>query len=152
MKWKSFWDSLPRRKNTDLNQSTFGRFYDEDLHADMMDNDRIEILVDHMIESNDVIWTNVGGDSGLFIFRRILLNIGTVLILIFLTTPTVIIYFKKALFSAIKYVDYYNFLEFQWAQDIPLGYLIKIYVPPLVILLINTLLILAIDYSGTDLF
>jgi len=53
-----------------------------------------------------------------------------------------------ALFSAIKYIDYYNFLEFQWTKDIPFGYLIKIYLPPLVIVLINTLLILAIDYSG----
>lgn len=77
------------RKNTDLNQSTFGRFYDEDLHLDIMDHDEIDILVDHMIEPNDVIWTNVGGDSGLFIIRRILLNICTVLILLFLTTPTV---------------------------------------------------------------
>ncbi len=72
-----------------MNQSTFGKFYDEDLHLDVMDHDKINILVDHMIEPNDVIWTNVGGDSGLFIFRRIMLNIANILILVFLTTPTV---------------------------------------------------------------
>jgi len=72
-----------------LNQSTFGKFYDEDFHLDVMDHDKINILVDHMIEPNDVIWTNVGGDSGLFIFRRIMLNIANILILVFLTTPTV---------------------------------------------------------------
>lgn len=56
-----------------------------------MDHEKIHILVDHMIESNDVIWTNVGGDSGLFIFRRIMLNIANILILVFLTTPTVML-------------------------------------------------------------
>ena len=55
---------------------------------------------------------------------------------------------NKALYSSIKYIDYYNLLEFHWTKDIPMGYLIKIYLPPLVILLINTILILAIDYSG----
>jgi hypothetical protein len=80
------------RKNTDLNQSTFGKFYDEDLQSDIMDHDRIDVLVDHMIEPNDVIWTNVGGDSGLYVFRRLLLNIAAVLILVFLTTPTVILF------------------------------------------------------------
>ena len=90
MKCTSICENFSRtRKNTDLNQSTFGRFYDEDLHSEMVDHDHIDILVDHMIEPSDVIWTNVCGDSGLYIFRRILLNICTVLILVFLTTPTV---------------------------------------------------------------
>ena len=80
---------MKKRSKFDLNTSTtFGKFYEEDLNSEFMDNDKIDILVDHMIEPNDVIWTNVGGDSGLFICRRILLNICAVFILLF-TTPTV---------------------------------------------------------------
>ena len=90
MKFKSIWENFRRtRKSTDPNQSTFGKFVDEDMNMDIMDHNQIDILADHMIEANDVIWTNVVGDSGLFIFRRIMLNICAVLILIFLTTPTV---------------------------------------------------------------
>ena len=69
--------------------STFGRFEDEDLELEIMDHEKVDILVDQMIEPLDIIWSNIGGDRGLFIFRMIMLTITGIFILLFLSTPTV---------------------------------------------------------------
>lgn len=81
-------DRRPKRFVT----STFGKFTDEidvNMMKGMMNPEEMNILVDQLIEPFDIIWTNVGGDRGLYICRRIICNISLVLILIFLTTPTV---------------------------------------------------------------
>ena len=57
----------------------------------MMDPSQLDIIVDQMIEPVDIIWTNVGGDRGLYVFRRIFVLFVGLLVLIFLTTPTVIL-------------------------------------------------------------
>jgi hypothetical protein len=88
IKLQSIGKNIPKI-NTINNQSTFGRFQDED-EANILDYDQIEIMFDQMLEPADIIWTNVGGDRGLYICRRILSNLLAILILIFLTTPTVI--------------------------------------------------------------
>jgi len=54
-----------------------------------MDPSQLDIIVDQMIEPVDIIWTNVGGDRGLYVCRRIFLMTIGLLVLIFLTTPTV---------------------------------------------------------------
>ena len=71
--------------------STFGRFEDEDLELEIMDHEKIDLLVDQMIEPIDIVWSNIGGDRGLFICRRILLSILGIFIILFLSTPTVFI-------------------------------------------------------------
>ena len=77
-----------KHKNMPFNSNTFGRFKDED-ESQILDFDKIEVLFDPMIEPEDVIWYNVGGDRGLYICRRILLNFLAIFLLVFLTTPTV---------------------------------------------------------------
>ena len=82
----------PGIRNTRVQRSgsTFGRFSDEgDLQQVIMDPSKVDIMVDQMIEPYNIVWTNVGGDRGMYVCRRILfLTIG-LLVLIFLTTPTV---------------------------------------------------------------
>lgn len=80
--------NIPLRKQV---TTTFGKFQDEDMEVEMMDPDKVNILVDQMVEPFDIIWTNVGGDRGLYVCRRILCNIAVILLLLFLTTPTVYI-------------------------------------------------------------
>jgi hypothetical protein len=70
--------------------STFGKFEDEDLELEIMDHEKVDMLVDQMIEPLDIIWLNIGGGRGLFICRRILLSLLTFFILIFISTPAVI--------------------------------------------------------------
>jgi hypothetical protein len=69
--------------------STFGRFQDE-LDNDILEQENVQIIVDQMVEPEDIIWTNVGGSRGVYLCRRLLCNIAVILVLIFLTTPTVI--------------------------------------------------------------
>ncbi len=70
--------------------NTFGRFHDDDIKSEMLENSNsIEILVDQMVEPLDLIWTNIGGSRGIFITRRIILNLLIFIVLIFLSTPAV---------------------------------------------------------------
>ena len=47
----------------------------------------MNILVDQLIEPIDIIWVNIGGDKGLYVFRRVFLNLLLLFLLIFFTTP-----------------------------------------------------------------
>jgi hypothetical protein len=88
IQFKTFYEKTKaQRKMT----STFGRFQDE-LDNEILEPDNVHIIVDQMVEPGDIIWSNVGGNRGVYFVRRILLNIAVFLILIFLTTPTVRFY------------------------------------------------------------
>lgn len=129
--------------NIDRKQtSTFQKFkdeYEEDSDDVKLRNTNVDILVDQLIEPCDIIWENVGGDRGLFICRRIFLNLLMLLILIFFTTPA-------SLVGTLQKYDYFKVLEFDWVIKIPYGYLIVTYLMPLVIISINLGLIILIDY------
>ena len=43
-------------------------------------------------------------------------------------------------------MDYFSLLEFYWIIKIPYGYIVKTYIPPLIILILNLFLIFLIDY------
>jgi len=86
-------NSIGVRESIRRSGSTFGRFNDEDdLQQVIMDPNKVEIIVDQLIEPFDIIWTNVGGDRGLFVCRRIIFLTFGILVLIFLTTPTVYLF------------------------------------------------------------
>lgn len=69
---------------------SFSRLNEElEIATDRMQPENIKILVDQMIEPYDIIWSNVGGDRGIYIFRQIFISMLAILMLIFLTTPTV---------------------------------------------------------------
>ena len=79
----------------------------------------------------DIMWKNIGGsDRGLFIFRRIILHVLTIFIILFISTPT-------AMLSTLKKIDMFDFLNFDWAETLPMGNFIKSNFPPLLILGIN---------------
>jgi hypothetical protein len=84
---KSIFDNVNNKFNRKMT-STFGKF-DDELDNEILEIENLDILVDQMIEPEDIIWSNVGGDRGVRICRRILCNIAVVLVLLFLTTPTV---------------------------------------------------------------
>lgn len=85
--------TLNSERGIKRSNSTFGRFEDEDLELEIMDHEKVDLLVDQMIEPLDIIWSNIGGDRGLFISRRIMLSIMAIFILMFLSTPTVLTQF-----------------------------------------------------------
>ena len=69
---------------------SFSRFNEElESTSDRLYPENIKILVDQMMEPYDIIWTNVGGDRGIYVCRQIIIYSFVILMLIFLTTPTV---------------------------------------------------------------
>ena len=143
-------------KNTELisgqkAKSTFQKFNEDYNIGGLEDNyifeensekeikENMNIIVDQLIEPIDIIWVNIGGEKGLYVFRRIFLNLFLLILLIFFTTP-------MGFVGAFKKVDKYEILEFKWLKVIPFGYILVTYVIPLLIIGINLLLIIAIDY------
>jgi hypothetical protein len=112
-------------------------FFEENSEYEIKEN--MNILVDQLIEPIDIVWVNIGGDKGLYVFRRIFLNLSLLALLIFFTTP-------MGFVGAFKKVDKYNILEFKWLKVIPFGYILVTYIIPLLIIGINLVLIFAIDY------
>ena len=91
-------------------------------------------------EPSDILWKNMRGSRGLFLMRRLALFICGILIIIFVSSPTV-------LFANLKAMDKTHFWEFDWAGDLPGGSLIKIHAAPTAIILINIVLLLIIDWA-----
>ena len=108
--------------------STFQKFNEDYNIGSLEDN--------YFIEEN---WVNIGGDKGIYVFRRIFLNLLLLVLLIFFTTP-------MGFVSAFKKVDKYQILEFKWLKVIPFGYILVTYIIPLLIIGINLLLIVSIDF------
>ena len=149
-------DNITNSKNKEIineknEKSTFQKFNEDYNIGKLEDNyflednneyklkDNMNILVDQIIEPIDIVWVNIGGDKGLFVFRRIILNLSLLLLLIFFTTP-------MGFVGAFKKVDKYQILEFKWLKVIPFGYILVTYIIPLLIIGINLILIFAIDY------
>ena len=90
----------------------------------------------------DIMWKNIGGSSrGLFLFRRIILHLLTIFVILFISTPT-------AMLSALKEFDITGFLKFDWVEHLPNGAFIKSNIPPLIILGINQIILFLIDISA----
>jgi hypothetical protein len=81
-------------------------------------------------EPIDILWKNMGGTRGVFIFRRIFLYLAGIIIILFISTPT-------ALLSSLQYVDVFGLFDFKWFENLPYGQFIKNHAPPLIILSIN---------------
>ena len=77
----------PRARAT----STFGKFVDLDKETEFQsaNDEDLQIVMSKASEPVDINWINMGGLRGLYLFRRIILNLVLVLILLFLSTPTV---------------------------------------------------------------
>jgi hypothetical protein len=89
-------------------------------------------------EPMDIIWSNMSGTRGLYFWRRFGLMVVCIFIVFFLTTPTVIL-------ATIKRLDILKLHEFQFQDYIPFGDQISTYLPPLLILLVNQIILLLID-------
>eukprot|EP00742_Colponemidia_sp_Colp-10_P008534 GILJ01009248.1.p1 GENE.GILJ01009248.1~~GILJ01009248.1.p1 ORF type:complete len:943 (-),score=102.35 GILJ01009248.1:123-2888(-) len=104
----------------------------------------LPILVNPCPDPVDIIWSNVGTPSSGYFVRRVLLNLLAILVLIFLSTPTVI-------FSTLKSIQGLNvLLDFGWTHTIPdpYGNLLFSYLPSLTILGIHQLVLQLIDVSA----
>jgi Calcium-dependent channel, 7TM region, putative phosphate len=85
----------------------------------------------------------MGGVRGVYIFRRYFFNLVGLLLICFLSTPA-------AIYSSLKIVAIFNWTDFgkNLDRDSFLGSLLITLLPPLVIIFINNILLLMIDYSA----
>jgi hypothetical protein len=106
--------------------STFERFEDDPnvLHSD--------ILVSKAVEPFDINWLNIGGTRGIYLFRRIIVQILAVFILLFLTTPAMLL-------TTLKSVDFLSIFDFTWTINLPEPFdkLFEAYMTSLTIVLLN---------------
>jgi len=72
------------------------------------------LMVNIASEPMDLLWKNMGGTRGLYIFRRIFLYLIGLFIIFFVSTPT-------AFLSSLKYIDGLGIFEFQWTENLPFG-------------------------------
>ena len=80
------------------------------------------------------------GSRGLFLVRRLALFVLGILIIVFVSSPTVI-------FANIKATDKSHVLEFDWVESLPAGQVLKSHVAPTIIILINIVLLIIIDWT-----
>ncbi len=98
------------------NKSTFDKFEDNDLYyAEGRAEDQV-LIMQTASEPVDILWKNLGGSRGVFVIRRILLNLLSIIVILFITTPT-------ATLSTLKTVDIFNFFDTarSWTEYMPLG-------------------------------
>lgn len=105
-------------------KSTFTRFEDltEQSLAEVY-KDSI-LVMSRAVEPSELLWKNMKGERGLFIFRRSFLFLIGLCVIVFGTTPTVI-------------VQNIDFLHIFNLQDQPASDLLSHYLQPLVVIMIN---------------
>jgi len=69
-----------------MRTSTFMKFEDETENI-VEKYSKVELFMKEAPESLDIIWRNMGGSRGMFLYRRILTIGSALVILFFLTTP-----------------------------------------------------------------
>ena len=98
------------------------------------------LIITRATEPSEILWKNMKGERGLFIFRRFFLYSLALIIIVFGTSPTVIA-------SNMGYVDFLHIFDLEW---LPNGdYLLKHYFTPLFVILVNHFLLLLIDKSSS---
>lgn len=100
----------------------------EDVYKDAV------LVMSRATEASEILWKNMKGDRGLFIFRRTMLFLVGLVVIIFGTTPAVIA----------ANIDYFHVLEMNELNSS----IVSHYLSPLFVILINQLLLVMIDWSS----
>ncbi|KAL4480069.1 hypothetical protein ABPG74_020585 [Tetrahymena malaccensis] len=111
---------------------------DSDVLANYKD---FSIICYEIPDPADIAWLNLEGElRGIQFWRRILINIFFLFMLLFFSTPAAIFAFIQKYFRI-------DFFQFGWTEYIPkpFGPLLKLYLPALVIVMLNQVVILFID-------
>lgn len=91
-----------QNQNERRQNSSFSKFEDDD--DDFSYHNEATFVMDQAKEPVDICWYNMGGLRGIYMWRRVLLLIGCLIIVIFFSTPSSIL-------AAVKKVDILNVAE-----------------------------------------
>lgn len=121
--------------------STHGRFsHDGEEELEKAYKDAV-LVVRRTNEPFDILWKNMRGSRGLFIFRRLILTVIGFVVIFFVSSPTV-------LFSKLLVFDEGHYFDFVWSENESHNSFWKEHIPPLIIIAINQLLIYLIDVAS----
>lgn len=113
---------------------------------------RFKIHVKTFVNPTDINWQYVVHEKDEFMCKKILLNVASIAVLVFLTTPTVTSS-HKALLNVMTDdpadKDAKN-LAAKWGKNAPgvLNFFLISLLPPLIVISVNSILILFIQYLG----
>ena len=120
-------------------KSTLFKYSDRDDDEELREMYKDSILIARpATEPSDILWKNMRGQRGLFLFRRLAIFILGILIIIFVSSPAVLL-------ANIREIDKTHFTNFDWADELPGGQILKNHGSPTIILLINLVLLILID-------
>lgn len=94
-----------------------------------------------MLETNDIIFENLGNDGGFYDLKSFFFHIFIFIILIFLSTPSVVL-------LTLKRMDYFDLINSPFFDENFYGSHLSSYGPPLFILIINKILFVIIDWTS----
>lgn len=117
--------------------STFIKFQDfnEQSLVDIYHNNML--VMARAVEPSEIIWRNMTGERGLWIIRRFLLFLAGLLVILFGTTPAVIL----------SEVDFFMQTFGLESKTFAIGLVIK-YLQPILVIGLNLFLLLLIDWSS----
>jgi hypothetical protein len=92
-------------------------------------------------EPHDILWKNMKGEKGHFIFRRLFILILGLVLIVYVSTPIVI-------YAKVQKADNTHFLDMGWTNNIYGGQFIKNNFPPLCVITINMCLLYVIDFAA----
>lgn len=123
------------------NISTFIK--QEDLLDQQLDKMYSEtvLVIGKVTDPNDILWKNMTGHRGLFIFRRVFLVIAGLAIILFISSPA-------SIYANVKQMDKSNILDFNWIGNTFIANFMRSNTPPFLIILINQLLLILIDITS----
>ena len=118
--------------------STFNKFEDVNNEHVLQKYSTSVLSMRKITEPTDILWKNMSGERGLFLVRRLFLFIAGLLIIIFVSSPTV-------LFANIKKLDEKNYFDFEWMENSFFAAFLRDHLPAFIIVNINLLLLTIID-------
>jgi hypothetical protein len=119
------------------------------MQADQLEQDceddydeSLTIVMRKASEPIDILWRNMGYISSQYAFTRIFLFVLGMSLILFLSSPVVMI-------NQISQLEGMNWVKFTWAtNDSTIGFLIHKSGPPLLVILINLLVIILLDFAS----
>jgi hypothetical protein len=130
-----------RQNRNRSTHSTFFRFDDVDDLELKTKYEETVLSVRKVTEPHDILWKNLKGDKGHFIFRRLFIYTMGLVLILFVSTPIMV-------FANIRKADQTNFWTLDWAENIYGGQFIKTNLPALCVISINMILLFLIDFAA----
>lgn len=116
-------------------------------------NNSFKIKIHTFCNPIDINWVNMKATKETFACKKFLLTLASIAVLIFLTTPTVNYILSQSMLQLMSSNDAVNgAISLSWTKKLPLGvgFLVKEFMPPLIVIMVNSILIYFIQILSSQ--